>query len=411
MKGKANMQQQTGAPTLLQSQRQFSDAIGNTLITKSHRRFRFFGRKSEISAQLLPPNVNPSPIFESSFNLGLSTALEGDRFSFLDRKELGSTVASGVSIIQDQLGAQANEAYAFGKNKIGSAETNVRASAQKLPIWLFTLIVFATVVIDSVAAHNALSIVWNATEIITWGAAVAIALLLAIAGWIIAITSVNLFGRIALWIGLVLTVISVLAVGWTAAELRGIQQSKESVQSEIIDLKESLSLIDDGTSTSAAQTRSLLENAQLQERELANSFDTYVLYFYAGLILFTVSVASLAKAYESLQQNQTYDRRTTKRQFERGNSLAIAEGVLESLESWLPVSQSIDELGKMAIARYIDGFRKGLSPEQLDHFIQNPPQFAVIGEAKWTQEFKAKIDKQRLLLEMYKDDLHLPKTT
>jgi hypothetical protein len=411
MKGKANMQQQTGAPTLLQSQRQFSDAIGNTLITKSHRRFRFFGRKSEISAQLLPPNVNPSPIFESSFNLGLSTALEGDRFSFLDRKELGSTVASGVSIIQDQLGAQANEAYAFGKNKIGSAETNVRASAQKLPIWLFTLIVFATVVIDSVAAHNALSIVWNATEIITWGAAVAIALLLAIAGWIIAITSVNLFGRIALWIGLVLTVISVLAVGWTAAELRGIQQSKESVQSEIIDLKESLSLIDDGTSTSAAQTRSLLENAQLQERELANSFDTYVLYFYAGLILFTVSVASLAKAYESLQQNQTYDRRTTKRQFERGNSLAIAEGVLESLESWLPVSQSIDELGKMAIARYIDGFRKGLSPEQLDHFIQNPPQFAVIGEAKWTQEFKEKIDKQRLLLEVYKDDLHLPKTT
>jgi hypothetical protein len=411
MKGKANMQQQTGAPTLLQSQRQFSDAIGNTLITKSHRRFRFFGRKSEISAQLLPPNVNPSPIFESSFNLGLATALEGDRFSFLDRKELGSTVASGVSIIQDQLGAQANEAYAFGKNKIGSAETNVRASAQKLPIWLFTLIVFATVVIDSVAAHNALSIVWNATEIITWGAAVAIALLLAIAGWIIAITSVNLFGRIALWIGLVLTVISVLAVGWTAAELRGIQQSKESVQSEIIDLKESLSLIDDGTSTSAAQTRSLLENAQLQERELANSFDTYVLYFYAGLILFTVSVASLAKAYESLQQNQTYDRRTTKRQFERGNSLAIAEGVLESLESWLPVSQSIDELGKMAIARYIDGFRKGLSPEQLDHFIQNPPQFAVIGEAKWTQEFKEKIDKQRLLLEVYKDDLHLPKTT
>ncbi len=405
------MQQQTGAPTLLQSQRQFSDAIGNTLITKSHRRFRFFGRKSEISAQLLPPNVNPSPIFESSFNLGLATALEGDRFSFLDRKELGSTVASGVSIIQDQLGAQANEAYAFGKNKIGSAETNVRASAQKLPIWLFTLIVFATVVIDSVAAHNALSIVWNATEIITWGAAVAIALLLAIAGWIIAITSVNLFGRIALWIGLVLTVISVLAVGWTAAELRGIQQSKESVQSEIIDLKESLSLIDDGTSTSAAQTRSLLENAQLQERELANSFDTYVLYFYAGLILFTVSVASLAKAYESLQQNQTYDRRTTKRQFERGNSLAIAEGVLESLESWLPVSQSIDELGKMAIARYIDGFRKGLSPEQLDHFIQNPPQFAVIGEAKWTQEFKEKIDKQRLLLEVYKDDLHLPKTT
>lgn len=383
---------------------QFGESIKSTLVTKTKRRFSMrAGEEFELS-NLNPPAINPSPIAESAFKLGFAAAKEGDRFSFLDRQDLGKSVVSGVAMVQDEMGMLANRAFAEAKGFIGDAESKIRAANHNLAWWIMPLIIMATIIIDSVAAHSALSIIWNANELFTWTAAVAIALLLAITGWILAITGVNLLRKAALWIGLVLTVASVLTVGWTAAELRGIQQSRESAQIEVANLRESLALIGEGSSTSVEETELLIENVQQDIRDLSSRFDTYVLFFYAGLILFTVSVASLAKAYEAFQQSQTYDRRTTKRQLERGQQLALAESALETLESWIPAAQAVEDLGTMAVSRYGDGFRSGLSPEQLDVFSTNPPKMAEMTEAKWIEEFKRKIDSLRELLKQYRGE-------
>ena len=128
------------------------------------------------------------------------------------------------------------------------------------------------------------------------------------------------------------------------------------------------------------------------------------------LILFTVSVASLSKAYETLQQEQVFDKRTNRRQFLRGKSLAQAESEIEKLEAWLPVSASIQKLGDMALSRYVDGFRMGLSPEQLDSFVANPPQLVEVASPSWTDNFRDKLEAQRNRLQTYKDDLQIPST-
>lgn len=393
--------------SLIEAQNQFGDAIDSALNQRGSRWQRQRNRDLNIS-HIQPPSVSTGPIIESAYNLGFATAKEGDEFSYLDRGDLGESVTSGVSKLQSELGARANAAFAYATKMIGDAESKVRAPDHKLSIWLLGTILLATIVIDSVAAHNALSIVWNAIELVTWGAAIAIALLLAIAGWVIAVTSVNLIGRIALWIGLVLSVISVVAVGWTAAELRGIQQSKESIQVQITDLQESIALLD--TEIPPQDLTSDLEGLQTRLQELNGAFDTYVLFFYAGLILFTVCVASLAKAYEAQQQSQTYDRPTNKRQLERGKALASAESALEVLESWIPTSDSVTELGNLALSRYVDGFRKGLSPAQLDEYTKNAPNRSKMPAVIWTSDFKQKIEVLKKRLGEYRDQLSMPKT-
>jgi hypothetical protein len=392
--------QSNEAPNLKESQRLFSEAIRKTLIFKRHI---FFPRHSV-------PEIDPSPVFESSFDLGYATAREGDAFSYTNRDGFGGTVAAGISIIQEDLGKKANLAYASGLKSAGTAESNVRANGSSLPIWLIPVILITTVLIDSVAAHRALSEVWNATEFVTWLAAGAIALLLAIAGWLIAVSSVKILGSAALWMGLILSIVAVVGVGWTAAELRGADQAIQSLeeQESKIQALQSGDFSEDTSITSQSDTR--LEEIDNKLIEVNDKFDTYVLYFYIVLILFTVSVASLSKAYETLQQEQVFDKRTNRRQFLRGKSLARAESEIEKLEAWLPVSASIQKLGEMALARYVDGFRTGLSPEQLDNFVANPPLLVEIASPSWTDNFRDKLEAQRQRLHTYKDDMQIPST-
>lgn len=395
------MKEQTNqAPNLKESQRIFSDAIGKTLRFNK----RIFGSRNTV------PELDPSPVFESAFDLGYATAREGDAFSYTNRDGFGGTVAAGISIIQEDLGKRANLAYASGMKKAGDAESNVRANGGTLPVWLIPVILVTTVLIDSVAAHRALSAVWNATEFVTWIAAGAIALLLAIAGWMIAVSSVKILGSAALWIGLILSIIAVIGVGWTAAELRGVDQSRESLkrQQSQITLLQSSDFSEDGTDASQSNERLAIIEKKLIEAD--EKFDTYVLYFYVVLILFTVSVASLSKAYETLQQEQVFDKRTNRRQFLRGKYLARAESEIEKLEAWLPVSASIQKLGEMALSRYVDGYRTGLSPEQLDNFVANPPRLVEVATPSWTDNFRKKLDIQRSKLSSYKGDMEIPST-
>lgn len=395
------------SPSLIEAQRQFGLAI-DTALVQVQKKLRRTKREERDVNLIAPPSVRSDFVGEAAFNLGLATAQEGDQFSFLERGDLGETVTFGVAKIQSEFGSMANTAFARATKIIGDAEAKVRASDQKLATWLIATIIGATVIIDSVAAHNALSIVWNAAEYVTWGAAVAIAGLLAIAGWIIAVTSVSLIGRIALWIGLVLSVISVIAVGWTAAELRGIQQSKESIQVQITDLQESIALLD--AETPPEELTNDLQGLQLRLQDLNASFDTYVLYFYAGLILFTVCVASLAKAFEAHQQGQTYDKRTTNRQLERGKELAKADSAVDALEAWIPMSNAVSDLGGFALSRYFEGFRAGLSAAQLDDFRKNPPKVAQIPRETWTSDFQRRIEILRGRLDGYRGDLGMPET-
>jgi hypothetical protein len=387
-------------PNLKESQRLFSEALRRTL--------RF--KRNFFSSRIQVPEIDTSPVFESSFDLGYATAREGDAFSYTNRDGFGGTVAAGISIIQEDLGKRANLAYANGMKHAGNAESNVRANGSSLPFWLIPVILITTVLIDSVAAHRALSEVWDAPEFVTWLAAGAIALLLAIAGWMIAVSGVKTLGSVALWIGLILSVIAVIGVGWTAAELRGADQSMQSLkeqQNQIL-LLQSGDFSENGTDT--AQSNESLAIIENQLIEVNNKFDTYVLYFYIVLILFTVSVATLSKAYETLQQDQVFDKRTNRRQFLRGKSLAIAESEIEKLGAWLPVSASIQKLGEMAQARYVDGFRMGLSPEQLDDFVANPPQLAKIASPSWVDDFRDKLESQRNRLNTYRNDMEIPST-
>ncbi|MEN9922711.1 MAG: hypothetical protein RIS09_225 [Actinomycetota bacterium] len=387
-------------PNLKESQRLFSEALRRTL--------RF--KRNFFSSRIQVPEIDTSPVFESSFDLGYATAREGDAFSYTNRDGFGGTVAAGISIIQEDLGKKANLAYADGMKHAGNAESNVRANGSSLPFWFIPTILATTVLIDSVAAHRALSEVWDATEFVTWLAAGAIALLLAIAGWMIAVSGVRILGSAALWIGLILSVIAVIGVGWTAAELRGADQSKESLKEQLdqIRLLQSEDFSENGADTALSNERlTIIENQLI---EVNNKFDTYVLYFYIVLILFTVSVASLSKAYETLQQEQVFDKRTNRRQFLRGKSLAKAESEIEKLEAWLPVSTSIQKLGEMALARYVDGFRMGLSPEQLDNFVSNPPKLVEISAPSWVDIFRDKLEAQRNRLHTYKEDMEIPST-
>lgn len=387
-------------PNLKESQRLFSEALRKTL--------RF--KRNFFSSRIQVPEIDTSPVFESSFDLGYATAREGDAFSYTNRDGFGGTVAAGISIIQEDLGKRANLAYANGMKNAGNAESYVRANGSSLPFWFIPTILATTVLIDSVAAHRALSEVWNATEFVTWLAAGAIALLLAIAGWMIAVSSVRILGSAALWIGLILSVIAVIGVGWTAAELRGADQSIQSLEKQRTQILQIQSgdFSQDSVNSSPSNGRlAIIENQLI---EVNNKFDTYVLYFYIVLILFTVSVASLSKAYETLQQEQVFDKRTNRRQFLRGKSLAKAESEIERLEAWLPVSTSIQKLGEMALARYVDGFRMGLSPEQLDNFVSNPPKLVEISAPSWVDIFRDKLEAQRNRLHSYKEDMEIPST-
>jgi hypothetical protein len=388
------------APNLKESQRLFSEAIRKTLRYK----------KNIFGSRIAVPEIDTSPVFESSFDLGYATAREGDAFSYTNRDGFGGTVGAGISIIQEDLGKKANLAYANGLKSAGNAESNVRANGSTLPVWLIPIILVTTVFIDSVAAHRALSTVWNNNEIVTYLAAGAIALLLAIAGWMIAVSGVKILGSAALWIGLFLSIIAVIGVGWTAAELRGADQSIQSLgaQKDRIEATQSENFTENSSENSQSTERR--QEIDIKLIEVNEKFDTFVLYFYIVLILFTVSVASLSKAYETLQQEQVFDKRTNRRQFLRGKSLAQAESEIEKLEAWLPVSASIQKLGDMALSRYVDGFRMGLSPEQLDSFVANPPQLVEVASPSWTDNFRDKLEAQRNRLQTYKDDLQIPST-
>jgi len=96
--------------------------------------------------------------------------------------------------------------------------------------------------------------------------------------------------------------------------------------------------------------------------------------------------------------------------FERGKELAKAESALEALESWIPMSNAVSDLGGFALSRYFEGFRAGLSAAQLDEFRKNPPKVAQIPKETWTSDFRSRIRVLRERLDKYRDDLGMPET-
>jgi hypothetical protein len=373
---------------LLKSQREFGLSLTKTL------------RKTR--SKLKPPAVVSQPVFAASYELGFDTAAEGDSYSG-NRSELGTTVVSGISLVQEELGRLANEALAETTRKVKNKESDVRSKTAGLHPVLIWAIIAATVIIDSVAAHSALNLAFKKSDTVTWVASIGIAVLLAITGWIIAVASVKLLGSSALWVGLILSFVAVVGLGFVTAELRGKTAEAQAAASALNQVN--------GTSFENPEDKEAAV-AEAQETKIAadNKLATYNIWFYGTLILFTVSVASLAKAYETSQKNEVFDKRTVSRQNQRGRDVASAFGYVSTLDGWLVSSQSVQELGNMALARYLDGYRSGLSPEQLDYFSANPPKLAVLPTPSWTAQFEQRSQSLEADLRSYDGDLSLPAT-
>jgi hypothetical protein len=380
----------------------FGEALRNTLIEKKAK--RGFFRKKDISPQQLP-EVNPSPIYDSSYSLGYATAKEGDSFS-LNLSNVGHTVAAGVSIVQDQLGSKANKALGDATHKIKLAEGRIRANSKKLPRFLIPFILIATVVLDAVVANRALESAFNIDPILVITASLAIALLMALTGFVMALTAVRLLGHGALWISLIASLIAVISFGWVSTEYRGAFSESDNANKALNEITRQLS-----SDPTDAQAKSAVTKA-IERRDTADKEEQkFLMYLFGTLILFTVSAATLAKAYEANQQNEVVDKRTVHRQEQRSQDLALGLSLVTDLRAWPPLADSVQEVGRLGLARYVDGYRSGLSAEQLDHFTNQPPKVAEVQEIKWTQDFSQRVDNLEESLRRFEDDLGMPQTS
>jgi hypothetical protein len=386
----------------------YSDSLKQVLVQPKKR-----------ASLISPPSINPTPIYSASYNLGFATAQEGDDYSF-DRVDLGRTVVSGIGITQEELGQKAQNALSHGVKQIKEYQAKVRAHVNALPRWVMYLIMVASVLIDAVAAHTALSILWDASDLITWLTATAIAAMFAIMGWIIALTSVKLLGKSSLWIGLLLAFTAILALGLTTAQLRGTTMTQDSLESQFsaIEDKKStfvLGILDPSNPTVAQQQtidnyESELQVATelIQINEAENSKVSVL--FFGALLLFTVSIAWLSKAYEANQGEEQFDKRTAGRQLQRGNDLAKAYEIVERLRAWIPLGDAVAEVGKLSLSHFVDGYRAGLTANQLDQFSNNPPSLAEFSPAIWPEGFKLRLDALEKELNSFDDQLSLPET-
>lgn len=383
------------------AERLFGEAVESTIVANPTKKRRLkFWRKTRTTHQL--PRVNPSPVYESSYQLGYATAKDGDEFSY-NQRILGDTVTAGVSVAQEKLGAMANQALGESTHEIKLAEGRIRAKSKSLPKWLSPFILVATVVVDSVVANRALSSALAQSEWMVWSASISIALLLAITGFVIAITSVKLFGKGALWVSLIAAILAILSLGFVSTELRGAYTRYDSaVEAQLIAQEASEKNPND------AVLAEEYKNATAKAVDADEAKQRYLMYLYGTLILLTVSAASLSKAYEANQQNEVVDTRTVHRQEQRGKDLALGLSLVSDLRAWIPLSESVQELSHLALSRYVDGYRAGLSPAQLDEFMKNQPQLAVVRDPKWTAEFTARLDSLESKLREFEEDLGMP---
>jgi hypothetical protein len=327
-------------------------------------------------------------------------------------------VVSGIGITQEELGQKAQNALSVGVKQIKEFQAKVRAHVNVLPKWLMYLILFASVLIDAVAAHTALSILWNLPDTATWLTAIAIAAMLAITGWVIALTSVKLLGKSSLWVGLILAFIAILAVGFTTAELRGTTMQTESLEKQLglekrnkVDFE--VNLLPVKTADDLKKLSAFDENIRIAtDRVIANEEEKsrVSILFFGALLLFTVSVAWLSKAYEANQGEEQFDKRTAARQLQRGNDLAKAYEIIERLRAWIPLGDAVTEVGKLSLSHFVDGYRSGLTANQLDQFTNNPPALAEFSPAIWPESFKSRLDALEKELNTFDDQLSLPET-